>query len=224
MSGLLHSLGLIHVGLFVAAVMLLNLTPGPDTAYIVTRSIAQGPQAGVFSALGISLGCCVHTTLCALGLSALLAASASAFVVIKFVGALYLFAIGVRMAWSSRNKVGANPVQSAVSGLQASRGARQLMLQGFLTNVFNPKVLLFFVAFFPQFIDHQASSNAVAILALGAIMIVMSTIYNCLVAWLAGCITTRLRALPQLSVWLERTVALAFIALGSRLLLIEAPH
>ena len=223
MNHLASSVGIIHIGLFISAVMLLNLTPGPDTAYIVTRSVAQGPLAGVWSALGISLGCCVHTMLCALGLTALLAASAAVFVVIKVVGAVYLIGLGVRMWSATRRGSLARPAAVALAGGKTVRGARQLLLQGFFTNVFNPKVLLFFVAFFPQFIDREARWKAISILALGAIMILMSTIYNCLVGWLAGGITTKLRSLPQISVWLERTVAIGFIGLGSRLLLLEAP-
>jgi threonine/homoserine/homoserine lactone efflux protein len=222
---LLQSLGIVHVGLFVSAVMLLNVTPGPDTAYIVTRSIAQGPAAGVLSALGISLGCCVHTTLCAVGLTALLAASAAAFLVIKWIGAVYLIVMGVRIWWSTRSGGRDDAGHGAAKpSARTARGARQLLLQGFLTNVFNPKVLLFFVAFFPQFIDHNAISKATAVLALGAILVVMSTLYNALIACFAGGLTHKLRSMPRLSTWLERSVALAFVALGGRLLLLESPR
>src|ERR1700756_4526116 len=95
--------GIVHFPLFVAAVFLLNVTPGPDTAYIVGRSVAQGRGAGLLSALGISAGCCVHTLACAFGLTALIAASATAFTVIKFAGAIYLIYLGVRVLVGSRS-------------------------------------------------------------------------------------------------------------------------
>src|SRR5581483_5581225 len=96
--------GITHFEFFVVAVFLLNVTPGPDTAYIVGRSVAQGRKAGLMSALGISAGCCVHSLACAFGLTALLAASATAFTVIKFAGAIYLMYLGVRLIFSSPAK------------------------------------------------------------------------------------------------------------------------
>src|SRR5438128_2003529 len=104
---LLDSLGIVHVGLFCGAVLLLNLTPGPDTAFIVGQSVAHGRRIGLLSVLGISLGCLVHTAAAALGLSAILAASASAFVVVKLAGALYLTVLGVRMIAASLRRTDA---------------------------------------------------------------------------------------------------------------------
>lgn len=140
--------GITHFGFFVLAVFLLNVTPGPDTAYIVGRSVAQGRGAGLMSALGISAGCCVHALACAFGLTALLAASAAAFTVIKLVGAAYLIYLGVRMIIA---KQAAGP--SGTAATQAEKPLRQLFMQGFWTNVLNPKVVLFFVSFFPQFVS-----------------------------------------------------------------------
>ncbi len=224
MSAWLEWLGIVHLGLFMSAVLLLNLTPGPDTAYIVGRSLAQGRMAGVISALGICLGCCVHSVLCAFGLTALLAASASAFLVIKFVGALYLVVLGLRLCWPfgrARRSTADAPAAPAAPARQ--RAGRSLLMQGFLTNLFNPKVILFFVAFFPQFVAPAGHSKPLALLLLGAIFFLMSLLYNCGVAWLAGSITTRVRAVPGLAVWLERLVGVAFVALGARLALIERP-
>ena len=107
-------LGITHFGFFLVAVFLLNVTPGPDTAYIVGRSIAQGRGAGLMSALGISAGCCVHALACAFGLTALLAASATAFTVIKLAGASYLIYLGVRMI-VAKQSAGADAAQAAVS-------------------------------------------------------------------------------------------------------------
>ncbi len=139
--------GITHFEFFIAAVFLLNVTPGPDTAYIVGRSVAQGRAAGLMSALGISAGCCVHSLACAFGLTALLAASATAFTVIKFVGAIYLIYLGVRLILTKPAAAAAPAGQTRVGG--APKSMRQLFLQGFWTNVLNPKVVLFFVSFFP---------------------------------------------------------------------------
>ncbi len=160
--------GITHFGFFVIAVFLLNVTPGPDTAYIVGRSVAQGRGAGLMSALGISAGCCVHSLACAFGLTALLAASATAFTVIKFVGALYLIYLGVRLIF-------ARPAAAEAAGATRATGApkslRQLFLQGFWTNVLNPKVVLFFVSFFPQFVTTGSDHKALAFLTLGVVFV-----------------------------------------------------
>ena len=205
-------LGITHFGFFVLAVFLLNVTPGPDTAYIVGRSVAQGRGAGLMSALGISTGCCVHALACAFGLTALLAASAAAFTVIKLVGAAYLIYLGVRMIVA---KQAAEP--SGTAAAQAAKPLRQLFMQGFWTNVLNPKVVLFFVSFFPQFVSADSQHKALAFLALGSVFVVMSTIWTCIVAWVAGSVTQRFSGKPGVRKWLDRTVGSAFVGLGLRL-------
>lgn len=222
MSELMMHLGILDLGLFVGAVLLLCVTPGPDTAYIVSRSLAHGPRAGALSALGISLGCCLHCLLCAFGVTALLAASPSAFKVIKFVGAIYLVFLGVRILWSARRLARASGGTDALASPPARRGGA-LVVQGFLTNVANPKVILFFVAFFPQFVATDSPSKTVSLLVLGALFIVIITVYNVLVAWLAGSITARIRAVPRFALWLERGLGAAFIGLGLRIALIRQP-
>ncbi|RQR28365.1 LysE family translocator [Burkholderia sp. Bp9142] len=206
-------LGITHFGFFVLAVFLLNVTPGPDTAYIVGRSVAQGRGAGLMSALGISAGCCVHALACAFGLTALLAASAAAFTVIKLAGAAYLIYLGVRMLLTK---------QAAAAGAQAAQATaakplRQLFVQGFWTNVLNPKVVLFFVSFFPQFVSADSPHKALAFLALGAVFVVMSTIWTGIVAWVAGSVTQCFSGKPGVRKWLDRTVGSAFVGLGLRL-------
>jgi RhtB (resistance to homoserine/threonine) family protein len=207
-------LGITHFAFFVVAVFLLNVTPGPDTAYIVGRSVAQGRGAGLMSALGISAGCCVHSLACAFGLTALLAASAAAFTVIKFVGALYLIYLGVRLIF-------AKPSPAEAAGAARAAGApkplRQLFLQGFWTNVLNPKVVLFFVSFFPQFVAADSGHKALAFLSLGAVMVLMSTVWNSFVAWVAGSVTRRLGSKPGVKKWLDRGVGGAFVGLGIKL-------
>lgn len=208
-------LGISSLPLFVLTVFLLNVTPGPDTAYIVGRSVAQGRAAGVASALGISAGCCVHTLASTFGLTALLAASPLAFTIIKFSGAAYLIYLGVRLL-SARHAAPVEPARTA-----PQRSLRAVFLQGFLTNVMNPKVILFFLSFLPQFVRGDSPHQALAFLTLGAIIVAMSTVWNSGVAWMAGSLTDRMGQRPALKRWLNRVVGGAFIGLGLRLALVR---
>jgi RhtB (resistance to homoserine/threonine) family protein len=206
--------GITHFEFFVVAVFLLNVTPGPDTAYIVGRSVAQGRGAGLMSALGISAGCCVHSLACAFGLTALLAASTTAFTVIKFAGAIYLIYLGMRLIFTK-------PATQAAVGdaraAEAPKSLKQLFLQGFWTNVLNPKVVLFFVSFFPQFVTTGSEHKTFAFLTLGAVFVVMSMLWNSFVAWIAGSVTQRFSGKPSVKKWLDRGVGSAFVGLGIKL-------
>lgn len=210
-------LGIVHFPFFVAAVFLLNVTPGPDTAYIVGRSVAQGRSAGLVSALGICTGCCVHSIACAFGLTALLAASATAFTVIKFAGAIYLIYLGVRLVFASPAKSTAAQGDASTSVEQSARSLKQLFLQGFWTNVLNPKVVLFFVSFFPQFVWSGSEHKALAFLTLGGVFVAMSVLWNGFLAWVASSVTRRLGGKPVVKKWLDRVVGGAFVGLGVRL-------
>ena len=211
------ALGIVNLPLFMLAVFLLNVTPGPDTAYIVGRSVSQGRAAGLLSALGVSAGCCVHVLAVAFGLTALLAASTVAFTVIKVVGAAYLIHLGGRMLLTPPERDDAPVEEAETPAAKRPRPLKSLFMQGFLTNVLNPKVVLFFLSFFPQFVDPHASHKALAFLALGAVFIVMSTIWNSLVAWVAASVTRRVAGKPVIKRWLDRVVGTAFIGLGARL-------
>jgi RhtB (resistance to homoserine/threonine) family protein len=210
-------LGITGFPLFLLAVMLLNVTPGPDTAYIVARSVSQGRRAGFVSVLGISAGCVVHTLATAFGLTAILAASAAAFTVIKVAGAAYLIYLGMRMIFT---KKAAAPAAEATLA-ETPKSLRSLFTQGFWTNVLNPKVVLFFVSFFPQFVSTGSPHKTLAFLALGGTFIVMSTVWNGFVSWIAGSVTHRMRGRPGFKRWLDRTVGTAFVGLGIRLALIH---
>src|SRR5450755_1235569 len=150
--------------LFVLSGLLLNITPGPDTLYIIGRSSTQGWRAGAVAALGIGAGTLVHICAAALGLSAILAASATAFTAVKFIGAAYLLYVGLSLIRS------AGASQSSPSAVVARPASiRSIFIQGFLTNVLNPKVALFFLAFLPQFVSSAAPSKPAAFLFLGAV-------------------------------------------------------
>ncbi|NVH74687.1 LysE family translocator [Paraburkholderia sp. JPY432] len=206
--------GIVHFEFFIVAVFLLNITPGPDTAYIVGRSVAQGRGAGLMSALGISAGCCIHSLACAFGLTALLAASATAFTIVKFVGAIYLIFLGGRLIFTKPAAVA--PVGDARAP-SPPKSLRQLFLQGFWTNVLNPKVVLFFVSFFPQFVATGSEHKTFAFLALGAVFVLMSMVWNSFVAWIAGSVTQRFSGKPTVKRWLDRGVGSAFVGLGIKL-------
>ena len=209
--------GIIHFPFFVVAVLLLNVTPGPDTAYIIGRSVAQGRGAGLMSALGICTGCCVHSIACAFGLTALLAASATAFTVIKFAGALYLIYLGVRLAFASPAKAQASQSEPAQDAVKTARPLKQLYLQGFWTNVLNPKVVLFFVSFFPQFVSSDTQHKALAFLTLGGVFVAMSVVWCVFLVWVASSVTRGLGGKPVVKKWLDRVVGSAFVGLGLKL-------
>ncbi|WP_153101566.1 LysE family translocator [Paraburkholderia hayleyella] len=210
--------GIVHFPFFLVAVFLLNVTPGPDTAYIVGRSVAQGRSAGLMSALGISAGCCVHSLACAFGLTALLAASPTAFTVIKFAGAIYLVYLGVRLIFTrAPNAPSASTPTGKAPAAHAHKSLRQLFLQGFWTNVLNPKVVLFFVSFFPQFVTGTSEHKTLAFLTLGVVFVLMSMVWNSFVAWIAGSVTQHFSGKPGARKWLDRGVGGAFVGLGVKL-------
>ena len=202
--------GIHDFGLFLAAGILLNLTPGPDTVYILGRSIAQGREAGVASALGISLGSIFHTCAAALGLSAILATSAIAFGTIKLIGGTYLIFFGVKMILDRRKQL------SLPSNFRR-RTTTAAFRQGVLTNILNPKVALFFLAFLPQFIDPASNAKVLAFILLGLTFVTTGTIWCLILAWFASVFSERLRANDTISQWLNRTAGALFIFLGARL-------
>ncbi len=201
--------------LFVISGLLLNMTPGPDSMLIMARSAGQGFKAGAAAVLGIGSGTCLHIAAAAFGLSALLATSAEAFLLIKLLGAAYLLYIGVQML---RTKTPTNAAQPAPA--VASLGT--IYRQGLLTNVLNPKVALFFLAFLPQFVAPDASDNTVAFLFLGAIFNFNGMLWCLLLAWTSAVAAKRVKTSQQVKLWLNRTVGALFVALGLKLALSRA--
>ncbi|HEY2256344.1 MAG TPA: LysE family translocator [Variovorax sp.] len=204
--------------LFVAAGLLLNLTPGPDVLYIVGRSLRSGTRAGVVAGFGISAGCFVHISAAALGVSALMAASSTAFSVLKWVGAAYLLWIGVRMLLSRPPKDAPAPAEGA--GPVSMKG---VFLGGFWTNALNPKVALFFLAFVPQFIAPGAQHKALAFFLLGVLFNFNGIFVNVAWALLAGWTGRRVGAVRRGMHWLQRGAGALFIGFGLRLALADAP-
>lgn len=202
--------GIHDFGLFLAAGILLNLTPGPDTAYILGRSIAQGREAGIASALGICVGSIFHSCAAALGLSAILATSAVAFAAIKLLGGAYLIFLGIKMLLDRRRQLSLPSNFRRRTTIAAFR-------QGVFTNVLNPKVALFFLAFLPQFIDPASNMKLLAFLALGLTFVTTGTIWCLILAWFASALSERLRANETIGQWLNRAAGALFVFLGARL-------
>ena len=199
--------------LFVLSGFLLNITPGPDTLYILGRGSTQGWRAGAVAALGIGAGTLVHICAAALGLSAILAASATAFTAVKIIGAAYLLYVGIsliRSAGAAESSPGAIAVRPA--------SIRGIFLQGFLTNVLNPKVALFFLAFLPQFVASDAGSKPLAFLLLGVIFDFNGTLWNLFVAWSTARLS-KLAPSAAFKTWFNRCVGALFIGVGIRLAL-----
>lgn len=198
--------------LFLTTGILLNLTPGPDTLYILGRSVAHGHRAGIASALGISVGSIFHTCAAALGLSAVLATSAWAFLFVKFAGAAYLIFLGIRAVLAKQSELSLPRSFKRNSAAAAFR-------QGIVTNILNPKVALFFLAFLPQFIDSNAPAKTLAFILLGLSFVVTGTIWCLVLAWFSSAFSARLRESPTISAWLNRVVGSLFVFLGLRLAL-----
>ncbi len=207
------------LALFVVSGLLLNVTPGADTLYIVSRSAASGAKAGAVAALGIAAGCVVHMFAAALGLSAILAASATAFLVVKLAGAAYLVYLGVSMFRSGVPRATALSPPAAPPAPPAAVPLPRIFAQGVLTNVLNPKVALFFLAFLPQFIDSGTPDKITAFLFLGLVFNVNGTLWNLLVARVAATAGRRVRMTGRWAGWIHRVVGGAFIALGVKLAL-----
>ena len=205
--------------LFVAAGLLLNLTPGPDVLYIVTRSLRSGVRAGIVAGLGITAGCFVHITAAAVGVGALMATSTALFTALKWVGAAYLLWVGVRMLASRMPKEELLPVE----GMPEQADLKSVFLGGFWTNVLNPKVALFFLAFVPQFIAPETANKPLAFLLLGTLFNVNAIFVNVGWALLAGWTARRVGAVRRGMHWLERGAGALFIGFGIRLALAENP-
>lgn len=203
-------LGIHDYWLFVATGVLLNLTPGQDTLFILGRSIAQGRQIGLASALGISAGGVVHTLAAALGLSAVLATSASAFIALKFVGAVYLVYLGVRMLIARTAAAGSTDIAGFVNMWTAFR-------RGMLTNMLNPKVALFFLALMPQFIEPDSPTKVGAFLVLGITFLCTGTVWSLVLALGAARVRSFFARHPRALQSFSQMSGALFIFLGLRL-------
>jgi threonine/homoserine/homoserine lactone efflux protein len=202
--------GVHHYWLFLIAGVLLNLTPGQDTLFIIGRSITGGFRTGFAACLGILLGTCCHTLAAALGLSVLLATSATAFTVVKLLGAGYLMYLGARMLFTRESA----PVQGART---TDTNPRAALLQGVLTNVLNPKVALFFLAFLPQFVDPNGANRPLAFCLLGATFVLTGLVWGLVLVMGATRLQSFFVRKPSARAVMDRVVGAVFLGLGARL-------
>ncbi len=204
--------------LFVAAGLLLNLTPGPDVLYIVSHALRSGARAGMVAACGITAGCFVHIAAAALGVSALMAASATAFMVLKWAGAAYLVWVGIGMLRARK------PAAMKMDAPAPSEtGLRRVFLQGFWTNALNPKVALFFLAFVPQFISPAVESKTLAFLLLGLLFNFNALWVNFGWALAAAWLAKRVGAVQHVMHWMDRAAGAMFIGFGLKLAFTDNP-
>lgn len=203
-------LGITNFEAFLVSGILLNLTPGSDTMYILSRSISSGRKAGILSVLGISSGVIVHTLLAALGLSTVLARSSTAFNTVKYLGVIYLLYLGFTTLFSK----GKNDFVLSEEKLSL----KTIYFQGLLTNVLNPKVALFFLAFLPQFVDINSGLGAIPFVFLGAVFVTTGTAWCLFLVIFSSVATHKLRSHSKISTVLSRLCGVIYIALGLRLL------
>ena len=198
------------LGLYIIASLALIATPGQDMIYVITRSLAQGRFAGVCSAVGVCLGILVHTALAALGVGAILQASEALFVALKFTGALYLVYLGLKLALSREAAQ-----ENGAAGARLSPVA--LVRQGMLSNITNPKIVLFFLAFLPQFVDPGSAHPTRDLVFLGVLYALLALPIKTAVGIAAGSLSQRVLQRPGAIQWLNRFSGTVLVALGLRL-------
>ena len=193
---------------FLIAAFALNIAPGPDMLYVIGRSVGQGRKAGIVSSLGVFVGCWVHILAAAFGIAALLRSSPVAFNAVRYAGAAYLIYLGIKML--------AQKTDLSSQQLKAKR-IGVIFRQGAITNMLNPKVAIFFLAFLPQFVDARHGNVVLQILLLGLIFNVGGTLVNLAVAYAGGTLGELLRRNQSIARLQRRFTGLIFVGLGLRL-------
>jgi RhtB (resistance to homoserine/threonine) family protein len=206
-------IGIIHFETFLFTAILLNLTPGNDTIFVLSKSIGQGKKAGIVSSLGISTGSIIHTLLAAFGLSLIIAKSILLFNIIKYAGAIYLLYVGYKMLV---NKTELNTSEIKKGELVNYWG---LYREGIFTNILNPKVALFFIAFLPQFIEPNLKETILPFLALGTTFITTGTIWCLILAIFASSIFSKLKDNKKVSNYINKICGFSLIGLGIKVAL-----
>ena len=201
--------------LFIGVSWALIITPGPDMLYVITRGMAHGRRAGILSAFGVIGGILVHTTAAAFGLTLILQTSAFAFLIVKYLGAMYLLFLGIK-AW--RDKTTVSLQAPTVGG-----SSRALFWQGVLSNVLNPKIAFFFLAFLPQFVDKGSSQVTLQMVILGLTFAFFGLCFLLVVGYSSGAMGGWLTRRPNYARGLQRLAGTILMGLGVRLALTERP-
>ena len=231
----MNDLGIHNLALFILAGWALNLTPGPDVFYMVTHALKGGWRAGTVAAAGIFAGCLVHVAAATVGLSALVAASSTAFTIVKFMGAAYLVYVGFKMLTSKPvnvtnaiNNIADEAINTPATAINtfvfSNNELKKVFLQGFWTNVLNPKVALFFLAFLPQFIAPNSTHPSLAFLTLGILFNVSAIPINMGYVLLAAWLKQRAGVVQHSLHGLERIAGAVFIGFGAKLALTDLPR
>jgi RhtB (resistance to homoserine/threonine) family protein len=205
--------GIIHYETFILTGILLNITPGNDTIFILSRSMAQGKKAGFMSVLGIATGSLIHTILAAFGLSIIIAKSILVFSIIKYAGAAYLLYIGYQMLTDKKS------LNTDTSFSEKSINLNKIYRDGVITNVLNPKVALFFISFLPQFIDSHVSNTVLPFIKLGVTFTITGTIWCLILANFAAFIFSKLKHNKTLSTYINKTCGAVLVGLGIKVAL-----
>lgn len=207
-------MGIINYLTFVITAFIFIITPGIDTIFILNKSIAQGKKAGIYSLLGLNTGVLGHTLFAAMGLSLIIAKSVVAFSVIKYLGAAYLIYLGVSKLFSKESLLDIDPLVEKVSDSN-----RQNFVSGFFTNILNPKVALFFLAFFPQFIAPELINDPKPFIILGLTCAVIGSLWFLLLTLFASYFSSYFKEHPKSGNWLNKITGLAFVGMGLKIAL-----
>ena len=203
---------ILHWTTFLTAAVLLNLSPGPDIAFILSQTVRGGRQAGFAAMAGIWTGAFIHVLFAAIGLSAILATSAVAFSIVKWAGAAYLIWLGIAARRSKGGSYGAEIAKIAESPFT-------ILKQGVMVSLLNPKVAIFFLAFLPQFVVPGSGPDWAQLFLHGILIIVVAALIEPPLVLLGERLTTKLRNNPKVGLWMDRTLGAIFVALGVRLAL-----
>jgi len=204
-------MGIINFTSFILASLIFVVSPGIDTIFVLNKSVIQGKKAGFYAAMGICTGVLIHTTLAAFGLSLLLAKSALAFSIIKYLGAAYLIYLGFLKLILQKKS------QTLAPSVNAASPVGKTFLAAVLTNTLNPKVAIFFLAFFPQFISPIAITSALPFIVLGSTYAFLSLLWFSILALFAGAFTNKLQSNSLFNYWLNRCSAIIFILMGLKI-------
>lgn len=206
-------IGIENLGGFIVASIIIVITPGIDTILVLTRSISKGKTAGLYSALGVSVGLIFHTTAVTLGLSLIIAQSAIAFSTIKYLGAVYLIYLGIKSIISKSNQMDIKPTKIKIEGM------KKMFFTAFLSDVLNPKIAMFFLAFLPQFIIPSQINNPIPYLILGTIMFLTTLIWCSILALMGSKFCNLFNRQINAEKWLNKTAGFVFILLGLKIAL-----
>lgn len=206
-------LGIENLGAFILAAIVVVITPGVDTVMVLTRSISKGKNAGLYSALGVSLGLLVHTCAATFGLSQILSKSAVAFSIVKYLGVTYLIYLGYKSFTSKSKPIEMKPAEMKVTGM------KKIFFTALLSDVLNPKIALFFLAFLPQFINSNQINNPIPYLMLGLILFIITLIWCSFLALTGSNVARLFNKNKNMERWMNKTTGVIFILLGLKIAL-----